>query len=142
MVHAKLHSRALIEPLETRRLLSASAHHAPVLFPPVVGLYNGSAVYFNGQTQSFTVLIATQHGGAFAGTSQDFTNFTTSKVTGNVTRKDVIHFHLKPERAPGVVTGQGTVSADGTTITMSVKVKIGRQSATGTFTLTQDAGTT
>ena len=137
MARSKSLNVPAVESLESRRLFSASAHHLPAFFPPVVGLYDANAVYSNGQTQSFTVLIASQHGGAFLGTSQDFTNFVASKVMGNVTRGDVIQFHLKPIHAPGSVVGTGTVSADGTHITIAVKVRIAHQTATGTFTLTE-----
>ena len=124
----------MIETLEPRVLFSH--HPTPSPFPPLVGIYDGSATYANGVTQTFLLYISSQHGGGFAGTSQDFSQFTVSKITGAVTRRGAVHFRLNPVHFPGVVVAQGTVNAADTIITAAVRVRLGRQTAAGTFTLT------
>lgn len=136
MSNSRAGNMATIETLETRRMLSAA--HPPMPVRDVVGLYDGSAIYSNGTTQTFTVLISMQHGGNFSGTSDDFVNLTRSRITGTVNRRGQVHFSLKPIRFPGTVTGQGKVDAAGSTITATVRVRLGRQTATGTFTLVRE----
>ena len=130
----------MIETLEERRLMWGTGfHHAPLVpFPTVFGLYDGTAVYPNGDSQTFTLLVTKQRLGAFVGTSTDFSAFSTTKVTGNVTRAGAVRFRMTVVHFPGVVTGQGTVDPSGATITAAVKIRLGRQTSGGTFTLVLD----
>jgi hypothetical protein len=124
----------VVESLENRQLLSAT-HLGVASFPTIIGQYNGSAAYSNGVTQTFTLLVTSQRGGSFSGTSPDFTNIVPSKFTGTVTRHGKIHFRLKPVRFPGLVVGNGSVNPAQTEITAAVRVSLGPRSARGTFTL-------
>jgi hypothetical protein len=137
MNRPKRYNIVTVETLEQRRMLSAT--HAPLPVTNVVGVYDASAAYSNGQTQTFTVFISSQHGGAFAGTSEDFFSLAPSKITGTVNRRGVVHFRMKPVHFPGaVVVGQGTVDAADTEIRATVRVTVGRQTGTGTFTLVRE----
>lgn len=138
---ARSGSGVAIESLEGRRLLSGVVpRHVPVVFPNLVGSYDVTAAYSNGQTQTFSVLIVNELGGRFAGSSPDFANITTTKITGSVTRRGAIHFQMKPVRFPGIFTGQGTVNAADQTITATVRGRVGRMTAQGTFTFVPSAG--
>lgn len=131
---------ASIESLEGRRLLSAVVPRpVPAAFPDVVGAYDVTAAYSDGQTQTFSVVIVNERGGRFAGSSPDFANITTTRITGSVNRRGAIHFQMKPVRFPGVFTGQGTVNAADQTITAAVRGRVGRMTAQGTFTFVPSA---
>lgn len=127
-------SRAVVEPLEDRRLLSATHVTAPP-FPSVFGLYDGTAVYATGSSQTFTMLVTSQRGGRFAGTSDDFSSFATCKFSGTVTRRGKVHFRMTVERFPGVIVGNGAVNPADTEINAAVRVTLGPRTAKGTFTL-------
>jgi hypothetical protein len=126
------------ESLENRRLLSASHLVVPAHFIFLPGFYDATANYSSGDPQTFTLFISKQPGSSFSGYSMDFSPFATTKITGTVNRHLAVHFHMNVERFPGVVVGQGTVDPTTTIITASIRVRLGRQTATGTLTLVPD----
>jgi hypothetical protein len=132
----------VVESLEDRQLLSATHLRAPS-FPTIIGQYSCSAVYSNGITETFTVLVTSHRGGSFVGTSPDFTNIVPSKFTGTVTHRGKVHFRLKPVHFPGLLVGNGSVNLAETEITAAIRVSVGPRSAKGTCTLvTQDQSVT
>jgi hypothetical protein len=101
-----------VETLENRRLCSAAlAPAAPVKvpIPDLVSVYEGTILFSTGATDSLTLYVTKQRGGAFAGqTSQD--SGPIGHLTGTVTRAGKVHFTDHGFNVKFVSTSSGTYS--------------------------------
>jgi len=99
-----------VETLENRRLYSATvvpAVHAKVPIPNLVSVFQGTIFYTTGATDSVTLSVTKQVGGAFAGETAQGSG-SIGHLTGTVTRAGKVHFVDHGFNVKFVSTGSGT----------------------------------
>jgi hypothetical protein len=108
---------------------------APRPFPNLVGTWSGTYKGTGGIQGTTNVEITAQRRGRISGTLQDDGTGPVLALRGTVTRRGRFR---STSRGSGIVSKKaGTLSADGNTISGTWRDRFGRQTLTGTFTLTR-----
>jgi hypothetical protein len=119
-------NRALVETLESRKLLTATP------FPNGVGDFTGTFVY-SGGSATLVLDITKQKGASLSGIGAISVGSQTGKISGSINKKDVVHLSAHPGKATGSFVGTLT----GDTLTGTLKYTKGKTHITGTVTLTR-----
>ena len=130
-------NRPAIESLEERRLCSTNslaAHAAPVPFPSVVGVYQGSAVFLNGAVSAETLTVVKQKNGIFSGATTQV-NGANGKLVGTISRTGKVHIVDRGTRVKFLSVGSGTFANN--TFAIRFLAVQGKLRLAGTLTLSK-----
>lgn len=130
MIAKRTFSRARVETLESRCLLSAAPHTHPTV-PTILGTYDGSYIAKNGQTGAIVITFTSEGTTGKLGGTLVVSGTETLKIAGTVNAKDKISFHGSIKHTS--VTASGAISTD----TIAGKFNVtAKNSAHGTFSAT------
>jgi hypothetical protein len=124
-----------VEALEGRRLCSATmvpAAHVKVPIPNLVSVFQGTISYTTGASDSVTLSVTKQVGGAFVGETAQGSG-SIGRLTGTVTRAGKVHFVDHGFNVKFVSTGSGTFA--GNTLELTFHTVEKKQHFSGTVVL-------
>jgi hypothetical protein len=121
----QMKTRALIESLESRQLLSAT-------LPSAVGNFIGTVVY-SGGTATLDLDILTQKGGSLKGVGAISVTSTSGRISGSINKKNVVHLTGQGNGISGTVVGTLT----GDTLTGILKFHRGKTKITAEVSLSR-----
>jgi hypothetical protein len=130
-------SRACVETLEGRQLLSASPLAAKVPIPSALGDFIGQTIFSSGKTDTLSLNVTSQRGANIKGTATLITEGFTGAFSGSITKKGVVHLHAK---GAAKFTANVTAHLAGDTLGGSIKATSGKTRLSGSFTSSRKLG--